>query len=319
VRTTLGGTGLPVSRIAYGTWELSGHWGAFDEDEAVAAIQRARELGVDIFDTAHAYGWGAAERILGTALRDDLRHRRDEIVLVTKGGMRIGENGAPWPDSSPDWLREGIENSLRSLGVDHIDVYLVHIPDPDIPFAETAGFLDEFVAAGTIRHIGVSNYDAEQIDAFAAGRPAEVLQSPYNVFWRGVEDAELPYARAHDIGVLAYAPLANGLLSGALSADTVFPPGDWRGYVPTFTGEPYRHKLDVVARLADFARRELGVPVAQLAVAWTLANPAVHTAIVGTRRAAHIEEAVHAAGLKLGDADLAEIERIVAGDTPENP
>ncbi|MEV0232204.1 aldo/keto reductase [Nonomuraea sp. NPDC050786] len=311
MNTTLGKTGLNVSRIAFGTWELSGHWGAFDEHEAIAAIRHARTLGINIFDTAHSYGWGAAERILGKALREDLTSRRDEVVIVTKGGMRISDAGQPYPDSSPGMLRAGIENSLESLGVDHIDLYLVHVPDPNIPYAEVAGFLNEFVDAGTIRHVGVSNYSPEQMTAFAAGRAVEVVQSPYNLFRRRVESAELPYARAHDIGTLAYAPLANGLLSGALTEDTTFE-DDWRGFAPAFRGEPYRKTIQVVDRLATFAAKELEATVAQLAVAWTLANPAVDCAIVGTRRAEHIEAAVDAVRLRLTADHLAEIDSIVS-------
>jgi aryl-alcohol dehydrogenase-like predicted oxidoreductase len=308
----LGRTNLRVSPVAYGTWELSGHWGAFDEAEAIAAIRHARELGVNIFDTAHAYGWGAAERLLGQALRDDLKHRRDEVVIVAKGGMRISDGGARYPDSSPEWLRVGLEGTLAALGVDHVDVYLVHLPDKGIPFADTAGFLRELVEAGTIRHVGVSNHDVSQVAEFAATLPVEVVQSPYNVFRRHIADADLPYATVNDIGVMAYAPLANGLLSGAVTVDGGLPDGDWRNHAPAFQGERLRKTLTVVDRLGDLARTQLGVSVAQLALAWTLANPAVHTTVVGTRRPKHIQEAVHAADLSLSEGDLREIDRVIA-------
>ncbi|MGI5239094.1 aldo/keto reductase [Dactylosporangium sp. CA-139066] len=304
----LGMTGLPVSRITHGTWELSGHWGAFDEDEAIAALRHARELGVNTFDSAHAYGWGRAERILGRALRDDLTHRRDEIVLVTKGGLRITDDGRLQPDSSPQWLREGIESSLGALGVEHIDVYLVHVADPTVPIADVAGFLQRYVEAGTIRHVGVSNFSAQQIGEFAAALPAEVLQSPYSLFRREIAQAELPYAREHDIGVMGYSPLANGLLGGTLTEDHVFA-GDWRGGVPFFQGEQYRQTLRLVSRLADFARTRYDVTVAQLAVAWALANTAVDTVVVGTRQAKHIQDAVRATEVRLDASDLAEIDR----------
>src|SRR3954447_16449999 len=169
-RVTLGMTDLDVSPIAFGTWQLGGEWGAFDEDEAIAAIRRARELGVNLFDTAQGYGFGASERVLGRALRDDLDHRREEVVIATKGGLRMTED-ALVRDSSPAWLRSGVEASLRALHVDQIDIYQIHWPDPNVPLAETAGALQEMVDQGKIRHVGVSNFDAQQIDELSRTRP----------------------------------------------------------------------------------------------------------------------------------------------------
>jgi aryl-alcohol dehydrogenase-like predicted oxidoreductase len=147
----LGRTELEVSPIAFGAWQLGGEWGDFDEDEAVAAIHHARELGVNLFDTAQGYGFGASERLLGRALRNELDSRRDGVVIATKGGLRMTDDGLV-RDSSPAWLRSGVEDSLRALGVEHIDVYQVHWPDPKVPFAETAGALQELVDEGKIRH-----------------------------------------------------------------------------------------------------------------------------------------------------------------------
>src|SRR3954449_2715111 len=150
----LGMTGLEVSQIAFGTWQLGGEWGQFDEDQGIAAIRQARELGVNLFDTAQGYGFGASERVLGKALRDDLDHRRDEVVIATKGGLRMTDDGLV-RDSSPAWLRSGVEDSLRALDVDQIDIYQIHWPDPNVPLAETAGALQEMVDQGKIRHVGV--------------------------------------------------------------------------------------------------------------------------------------------------------------------
>ena len=157
--TTLGRSGLNVSRIAFGTWQLGGDWGRFDEDAAVAAIRRARELGVNFFDTAQAYGFGASEQILGRALRDELARERDQVVIATKGGLRQTSSGLV-RDSSPDWLRRGVDASLRAMGIDHIDLYQVHWPDHTVPAAETAGALADLIAAGKIAHVEVSNYTA---------------------------------------------------------------------------------------------------------------------------------------------------------------
>ncbi len=309
--TRLGMTNLEVSRIAFGTWQLGGEWGTFDEDEAMAAIRRARSLGVTFFDTAQAYGFGASERMLGRALRDDLDHRRDEVVIATKGGLRPEGDGMV-RDSSPQWLRTGVESSLRALEIDHLDLYQVHWPDPDVPFADTAGALQALVDEGKIRHVGVSNYDVEQMAEFARTRPVETLQPPYHLFRRDIETDVLPYAREHDIGVLAYAPLAHGLLSGAYDEDTTFTAEDWRSASPLFSGGAFRRNLATVRELQRFAA-ERGRPVGQLAVAWVLANPAVDVAIVGSRHPAHIEGPIGALDMHLDDDDLAEIDRIMAG------
>jgi aryl-alcohol dehydrogenase-like predicted oxidoreductase len=278
---------------------------------AVAAIRRARELGVNFFDTAQAYGFGASERLLGEALRDELRRNRDELVIATKGGLRMTYHGMV-RDSSRGWLREGVEESLRALDLDHIDLYQVHWPDPHVPFAETADELQELVDEGKIRHVGVSNFDLEEIDEFALRRPVEAVQPPYHLFRRGIEADLLPYAQEHDIGVLVYAPLAHGLLTGALREDTEFAPDDWRSASEMFRGDSYRRNLETVRELERFAG-DRGHTVSQMAIAWTLANPAVDVAIVGSRRAAHMDDSVGALAVELGEEDLAEIDRIMAG------
>ncbi|MDX6582453.1 MAG: hypothetical protein QOI10_1637 [Solirubrobacterales bacterium] len=312
---TLGTTGLEVYPIAFGTWQLGGEWGEFDEQEAIAAIRHARELGVNLFDTAQGYGFGASEQLLGRALRDDLDNRRDEVVIATKGGLRMTDDGLV-RDASPAFLRAGVEDSLRALGVDHIDIYQVHWPDPRVPFADTAAGLEELVEEGKIRHVGVSNYDAGQMAEFARIRPVETLQPPYHLFRRDVEAKVLPYAREHGIGVLVYGPLAHGLLTGNIDEQTAFADDDWRSNSPVFAGETFRRNLEAVGELERFAADELGISVSQLAISWTLANPAVHVAIVGARSPRHIEESVAAGELRLSDADLAHVDRIMAGSVP---
>jgi aryl-alcohol dehydrogenase-like predicted oxidoreductase len=307
----LGMTDLRVFPIAFGTWQLGGDWGDFDESEAIAAIRHARELGIELFDTAQAYGFGASERLLGRALRDELDHRRDDVVIATKGGLRMTDDGMV-RDSSATWLRAGVEQSLDALGVDHIDLYQVHWPDPDVPFAETAGALEELVAEGKIRHVGVSNYSVPQMAEFAMTRAVETLQPAYHLFRRDFEEDVAPYVLEHDIGVLAYGPLAHGLLSGTMDETTTFPAGDWRRNSPLFKGETFRNNLEIVGELASFAS-ERGYSLTQLAIAWTLAHPAVDVAIVGARRPTHIEESVGAADIHLSHDDLVEIDRIMAG------
>jgi aryl-alcohol dehydrogenase-like predicted oxidoreductase len=311
---TLGRSGLYVSRIAFGTWQLGGDWGRFDEDTAVTAIRRARELGVNFFDTAQAYGFGASERLLGKALRDELTRNRDQVVIATKGALRMTDSGQV-RDASPEWLRQGVDASLTALGIDHIDLYQVHWPDPKVPATETAGALRELVAEGKIGHVGVSNYDAQQMAEFAKTLPVETVQPPYHLFRREIEDELLPYCREHDIGVLVYGPLAHGLLTGTLSENTTFASDDWRSRSAMFTGEGYRRNLAAVHALDKFAA-DRGMTVSQLAIAWTLANPAVHVAIVGARQAHHVQDSLAAADLSLSKADLTAIDTIMASATP---
>jgi aryl-alcohol dehydrogenase-like predicted oxidoreductase len=312
--TTLGRSGLHVSRIAFGTWQLGGEWGQFDEDAATTAIRRARELGVNFFDTAQAYGFGASERLLGKALRDELTRSRDQLVLATKGALRMTDSGLV-RDASPEWLRQGVDASLTALGVDHIDLYQVHWPDPKVPAAETAGALRDLVAQGKIGHVGVSNYDAQQMAEFSRTLPVETAQPPYHLFRREIEDEVLPYCREHNVGVLVYGPLAHGLLTGALTEHTTFASDDWRSNTAMFTGDSYRHNLAAVRALEKFAA-DRGMTVSQLAIAWTLANPAVQVAIVGARKADHVQDSLAAADLSLSKPDLAAIDNIMASATP---
>jgi aryl-alcohol dehydrogenase-like predicted oxidoreductase len=312
--TTLGRSGLHVSRIAFGTWQLGGDWGRFDEDAAITAIRRARELGVNFFDTAQAYGFGASERLLGKALRDELTRNRNQVVIATKGALRMTDSGLV-RDASPEWLRQGVDASLRALDIDHIDLYQVHWPDPKVPTAETAGALGELVAEGKIDHVGVSNYDTQQMAEFARTLPVETVQPPYHLFRREIEDEVLPYCREHNIGVLVYGPLAHGLLTGTLTENTTFASDDWRSNSAVFTGDTYRHNLAVVRALEKFAA-EGGMTVSQLAIAWTLANPGVHVAIVGARQANHVQDSLAAADISLSNTDLAEIDKIMASATP---
>ncbi len=308
----LGGTRLEVSPIAFGTWQLGGDWGGFDEREAIAAVRDARELGINFFDTAQAYGFGESERLLGRALREDLDKRRDEVVIATKGGLRIDEQRGLVRDSSPQWLRLGVEQSLRELNVDYIDLYQVHWPDSDTPYAQTAQALQALVEEGKIRHVGVSNFSVGQMAELARTRPVETLQPPYAMLRREIEADVLPYALEHGIGVLVYGPLAHGLLTGTMSTETTFGEDDWRAGSPDFRGEGFARRLQIVAALQRFAE-DRGHTVSQLAIAWTLANPAVDVAIVGSRSQRHIEESVDALKVSLSGEDMAEIDQILGG------
>jgi aryl-alcohol dehydrogenase-like predicted oxidoreductase len=305
----LGKTNLEVSAVAFGTWALGGDWGAFDAQEARGAIHRALDLGITFFDTAQAYGFGVSERFLADTLWEKVG--REHVVIATKGGLRM-EGEKLVRDASARWLREGAESSLRNLRIEHIDLYQVHWPDEHVPADETAGVLRDLVREGKIRHVGVSNFDAQQMEEFARQGPLESLQPPYHMFHRDIEAEVLSYAAEHDIGVLVYGPLAHGLLGGRMTPETSFASDDWRSQSSDFTGERFHRNLRVVEELKQFARQR-DISLSQLAVAWALAHPAVHVAIVGGRRAAQLEETAAAAEIALSDHERRKIDHILSG------
>ncbi len=311
-RVRLGQTNLQVSAVAFGTWAFGGDWGPADLQESRDCIRRALELGINLFDTAQGYGFGVAERLLADALWE--RTSREEVVLATKGGLRM-DGDRMVRDATRRWLRTGVESSLRNLRTDYIDLYQVHWPDPRTPPEETASALEELVGEGKIRHIGVSNYDVEQMRALGRFGRVETLQPPYHLFRREIEETILPYTAEQDIGVLVYGPLAHGLLSGRMTASSTFDADDWRSKSPDFTGETLRRNLAVVERLKEFAR-ERDVSLPQLAVAWTLANPAVDVAIVGARRPTQLDGTAPAAGIELSGSDLQNIDAILVDAVP---
>jgi aryl-alcohol dehydrogenase-like predicted oxidoreductase len=310
--TQLGERGPRVSRIAFGNWSAGGDWGHVDREAAIATARAALDLGVTLFDTAHAYGFGAAERLLGEALAPEIQSDRQALVIATKGGLRE-EDGKPVRDSSPDGLRRDLEASLGALGTDYVDLYQVHWPDPATPITTTAETLDGFVREGLIRFVGVSNYDARQMRTFQQVRPIDTLQPPYDLFRRDVEATILPFAREQGIGVLVYGAMAHGLLTGRMTADTTFAADDWRSTSDLFVGDAFRRNLAVVRDLSEFAAAR-NATVAQLAIAWTLANPAVDVAIVGARSPEQIRQTAPASDLRLSSDDLEQIDSILHGD-----
>jgi aryl-alcohol dehydrogenase-like predicted oxidoreductase len=310
----LGRSGLKVTPICFGTWEFSGEWGPVDEDAATATIRAARDAGINFFDTAQAYGFGTSERILGAALASELRSSRDEIVLATKGGLRR-TNGGLVRDASPAWLRRGVDESLSALNVDVIDLYQLHWPDPNTPVDESVGALHELVTDGKIRSVGVSNFDVGQMRPMERYALPDTLQPPYHMFRRTIEDSILPYCWEHDIGVLAYGPLAHGLLTGEVRTDTTFHNADWRAHSPDFAGETLARNVAVVDRLHVFAAHH-GCSLPQLAIAWALAQFGVDAAIVGARRPAHVVDVIGAVDVHLSEDDLAALDRILHAAVP---
>jgi hypothetical protein len=315
--TQFGQTSLRVSKISYGTWQFGGDWGRVERsqwDAGKATVQKALELGINFFDTAQAYGFGMAERMLGEALQPYLKGLREDIVLATKGGLRM-EGDKLLRDASAIWIRQGVEQSLRNLGVDYIDLYQIHWPDPNTPFEETASTLDQLVHEGKIRYVGVSNYNMEQMRAFEQTRKLDALQPPYSLFRRDIEQDILPYTQEHGIGVLVYGPLAHGLLAGTYTPQTTFTADDWRSKSEIFHGKIFQRNLAIVEQLKYLAELE-GMTVAQLAIAWVLAQPKIDVAIVGAHNPEQLEQTAPAGEIHLTQATLHEIERIMREAVP---
>jgi aryl-alcohol dehydrogenase-like predicted oxidoreductase len=313
----LGRSGLTVSRVCFGTWQFGGDWGAVERDEAIAAVRTALDNDVTFFDTAQAYGFGDSEALLAEALGDDIR--RDDVVVATKGGLRQAGGGVE-RDAGAGFLREGVEASLRHLGVEAIDLYQVHWPDGQTPFEETGAALEQLKAEGKIRHVGVSNFSPGQMEELSRTVDVETDQPPYSLFNRGIEAEVLPHCREHDVGVLVYGPLSHGLLSGSFDPSTMAE-GDWRRDHEPFAGDNLERNLEAVERLRGFAEQR-GCTLPQLAVAWVLAQPGVHVAIAGARRPAHVEGIAPAAEIDLSEDELAEIDELSGaarawGLTPE--
>jgi aryl-alcohol dehydrogenase-like predicted oxidoreductase len=308
----LGRTELAVSNIGLGTWSYGGDWGSVDVDAAARTINGAVDLGINFFDTAQAYGFGQAERILADALWS--RVRREDVVVATKGGLRE-EGDRTVRDASAGWLREGVEQSLRHLRTDYIDLYQVHWPDPRTPAAETGAALNQLVEEGKIRYVGVSNYDVAQLEQLRRFVKVDTIQPPYHLFRQEVDVDLRPYCADLGIGVLVYGALAHGLLSGAMTPDTSFAPDDWRSHSPDFAGDTFAANLAVVAELEAFAA-DRNLSLAELAVAWTLAHPAIQVAIMGARTPEHLHDSAAAADVKLEDDDLWEIDRIMTSAVP---
>ena len=308
-----GRTGVSVSPVTLGSWPMSGdRYGPIDDSEAVRTIRAALDCGITSFDTAPAYGGGHAEETLGVALEG----RRDQAIITTKCGI-APRQGQPARDASRESILREIEDSLRRLRTDHVDVYLVHWPDPETELDETMEALDDIVREGKARLVGVSNFDVELLELSREIRTVDVLQVGYNLFDRRMEREVFPYCQEHQIGVMAYGSLAYGLLTGGFTPDTKFDEKDWRaGGVafgqPILRGENFVKNVSLVDRLKTEVAEPKGVSVAQLALAWVVRNPVITTAMVGARVPAEIEENVGAADITLSDAEVAQIEGIMS-------
>jgi aryl-alcohol dehydrogenase-like predicted oxidoreductase len=307
----LGTSGIDVSTVAIGTWAIGGeNWGAVSDGDSIAAIRRAIDVGMTFIDTADIYGRGHSEEIVGRAVAG----RRQEAIIATKVGNCWNEQGEVWADCSYEYVLQAVRDSLRRLGTDYIDVYLIHRPDPDTPIPETMRALEKLLQDGTVRAVGVSRYDRAQIAEARSCIPLHVAQYPLNIFRRQEINPILPFCREQEIGMMAYAPLSKGLLTGKFDADTTFPEDDLRARSSEFQGETFLQRLRAVERLKPIAEKH-GKTLAQLAINWSLCQPGVTTALTGAKTAQQVEENAGGAGWRLDEEDLERIEEIAAGLT----
>ncbi|KIE59074.1 general stress protein [Methylacidiphilum kamchatkense Kam1] len=304
-----------VSRIALGTWVMGGWmWGGIDEKEAIQAIIKAVEGGINIIDTAPIYGFGKAEEIVGKALR--LLGKSKPIVIATKFGLEWNQRGEIRRNSSPTRIKQEIEDSLRRLGLSVIDIYQVHWPDSKVPFEQTAECLWKLKEQGKIRAIGVSNFSPRQMELFKKAAPIHTNQPPYNLFEREIEKELLPYCIKERIATLTYGVLCRGLLTGKFRPESTFPDGDLRKIDPKFQGENFLRYLQAVEKFRPIATR-YGKSLAQFAACWALMQPGVSVVLWGARRPSQIEEAFGATGWSLTQEDLRLIDKILTETIPQ--
>jgi aryl-alcohol dehydrogenase-like predicted oxidoreductase len=306
----LGTTGLQITRVGFGAWAIGGGgwefgWGPQDDDQSIAAIHRALDLGVNWIDTAAAYGFGRSEEVVGRALEGVT----ERPYVFTKCSLVEGPGRSVVHDLSRDSVLREAEASLKRLGIDTIDLYQIHWPIPEPQIEEGWAALAELKEQGLVRHIGVSNFDVDQLRRIRRIAPVETLQPPYSLVAREVEDEILPFAEREGVGVIVYSPMGSGLLTGRMTRERLaaMPDDDWRKRDPRFQQPQLSRHLALVQRLDTVARRHDTTPGA-VAIAWTLRHPAVDAAIVGFRRPDQVDPLLPAADLDLTAEDLAEIE-----------
>ena len=297
-----------VSKIGLGTWAIGGSlWGGTNEKEAIQTILEALKQGVNLIDTAPAYGKGASEETVGKAIQQ--YGKRESVVIATKMGLNQETNDT-FRDSRKESILREIEASLRRLKTDYIDIYQIHWPDPKTPLAETADALHELLHQGKIKAIGVSNFSVQQMEEFRKSAPLHVLQTPFNIFERESQGEILPYCKKHGIATLAYSSLCRGLLSGTMSKDREFKGDDLRkGMDPKFKEPQFSQYLAAAEALKAWGAK-MKHPLNALAVRWVL-DSGINVALWGARKPDQIDDVPAAMGWNLSPQDLAEIDRIV--------
>ena len=275
-------------------------YGPSDDRSSIAAIRRARDLGVTHFDTAEMYGWGEGEKLLGAAVAPF----RNDVTIATKFGFTPSFA----PNSQPNHIREVVESSLRNLGVETIDLLYQHVPDPSVPVEDVVGMMKEYVDAGKVKYLGLSNTDSDSIRRAHAVHPISVLQSEYSIFARGTQ-ALLPTLEELGIGLVAYSPLARGFLSGAVKSRAHYAADDFRQRIPWWAPENYSANIDIVRRLTDLAETR-GATLSQLSLAWLLAQREYIVPIPGSRSPERVAQNTAAADLVLSPEELVAVDQI---------
>jgi len=300
------GTQLKVSRVGLGTWAMGGWmWGGTDQRDSIATIRAALDQGINLIDTAPVYGFGVSEEIVGAALAG----MRTEAVIATKAGLEW-RDGKIYRNASRTRIMQEVDDSLRRLRTDYIDIYQVHWPDPLVPVEGTAEAMRTLHEQGKIRAVGVSNFSVAQMERFRQVAPLHVLQSPYNLFERDIEAKILPYCRANNIVTLGYGALCRGLLSGRMRPDTSFEGDDLRRIDPKFQPPRFAQYLEAVRQLDEFAQRRFHRRVIELAVRWVL-DQGIGVALWGGRRPDQVQAALGVAGWSIDAASRMLVERIV--------
>jgi aryl-alcohol dehydrogenase-like predicted oxidoreductase len=303
---TLGGQGLVVPALGLGCMGMSQSYGPGDDQESVATIQRALDLGMTFLDTADVYGLSANERLVGKAIAG----RRDEVVLATKfGNQRRPDGSLIRINGEPDYVRQACDASLERLGVDHIDLYYQHRVDRSVPVEDTWGAMAELVQAGKVRYLGISEAAPATVRRAHAVHPVSAGQYEWSLFTRDLEDEVLPALRELGIGVVAYSPLGRGFLSGRITSPDDFGEDDFRRNHPRFTGENFARNLELVDRVRELAASKGATP-SQLAIAWVLAQGDDVVPIPGTKRRSYLEENLGALDVELTPEDLAAMEEV---------
>ncbi len=307
--------GMQVSRIGLGTWAIGGlEWGAVPDEAAVATCLAALDHGINLIDTAPIYGHGRSEEIIGRAMR--AHGRRSDFYIATKAGLEWNDRGV-YANSTLPRLRRELEDSLRRLGTDVIDLYQVHWPDLLVPIDEVADLFAEFLREGKVRAVGVSNFSIAQMEAFRAVVPLASNQPPYNLFEREIDRKILPWCFKNHVAVLTYSSLCRSLLGGRVHRGMVFDSGDIRTADPKFQPPRFSQYITAVERLAAFARHRYGKSVLELAVRWVLDRPGVSVALWGAKRPDQLHAVAGVFGWSLDLDAMLEIERILAGSVAD--